>query len=163
MTISPHPGAPVDTPGVVAPPPLIFAGALLLALAIDLVLFRVRTGLSETARFALFAVLIVAAGALIAAALARFRRARTPVEPWKPSTAIVINGVYAFTRNPIYLGMALAYVALALLFDSFIALLFLGPVLVIMTTGVIAREERYLNAKFGDEYRRYKASVRRWA
>ncbi len=153
---------PSDNPGVIAPPPLLFAGVLLLGLAIDFVLIRLRTGLPETLRYALFAVLIVAAGALIAAAFVHFRRAGTHVEPWKPSTAIVTDGVYGFTRNPIYVGMALAYVALAVAADSLVALVFLIPALLIVTTGVIAREERYLESKFGDEYRRYKASVRRW-
>lgn len=162
MTASPSPGPPKDNPGVIAPPPLVFAGILLLGLAIDFVLVRVRTGFPEMPRYALFSFLIVAAAALIAAAFGRFRRAGTHVEPWKPSTAIVTDGVYRFTRNPIYLGMALAYVGLALAADSLIALVLLAPALVVMSTGVIAREERYLEGKFGDEYRRYKASVRRW-
>lgn len=162
MTAPPSPGAPRDNPGVIAPPPLIFAGLLLIGLAIDFVLIRVRTGLPETLRYALFAGLIVAGSALFLAALGRFRRAGTHVEPWKPSTAIVTDGVYGFTRNPIYVGMALVYAGLALVADSLVALVLLVPALVLIDTGVIAREERYLEGKFGDEYRRYKAAVRRW-
>ena len=72
------------------------------------------------------------------------------------------DGVYRFTRNPIYLALALLYGALALAADSAVPLLLLPPLLAAVQAGVIAREERYLEAKFGDEYRRYKASVRRW-
>lgn len=162
MTGTPPPGSPHDNPGVIAPPPLLFAGVLLISLAIDFGLIRVRTGLSETPRYALFAVLIIIAGVVIAAALGRFRRAGTQVEPWKPSTAIVTDGVYGFSRNPIYVGMALAFAALAIVADSLVALLLLPVALVVITMGVIVREERYLERKFGEEYRRYKASIRRW-
>ena len=70
--------------------------------------------------------------------------------------------MYRFTRNPIYLALALAYLGFALAVDSAVALAVLAPLLVLVRVGVIAREERYLAGKFGDEYRRYMASVRRW-
>ncbi len=66
------------------------------------------------------------------------------------------------TRNPMYLGMALVYAGLAIGFDGPIAFALLPLVLIAIQTQVIAREERYLEAKFGDDYRRYKAEVRRW-
>jgi protein-S-isoprenylcysteine O-methyltransferase Ste14 len=94
--------------------------------------------------------------------LRRFRAARTNPEPWKPSTAVVASGVYRHTRNPMYVGMTLVYLALALAFDSGVALLLAAPLLALVRWGVIAREERYMEAKFGDDYRRYRASVRRW-
>jgi hypothetical protein len=118
--------------------------------------------LPDGVRWALAAVLIAAAAALFAAALGRFRRAGTHVEPWRPSTALVTDGVYGRTRNPIYLGMTLAFLALALAADSAIALLALVPLLLVIQFGVIAREERYLAVKFGDAYARYASSVRRW-
>lgn len=83
-------------------------------------------------------------------------------EPWLPSTAIVTDGIYGFTRNPMYLAMTLVYVAMSLAVDSIVALLLLPLVLLAIRHAVIGREERYLEAKFGDEYRHYKASVRRW-
>ena len=61
-----------------------------------------------------------------------------------------------------YLAMAFIYAALALIFNSLLALVLLLPVLIIIQTQVIAREERYLEAKFGEPYTRYKAKVRRW-
>ena len=84
------------------------------------------------------------------------------MEPWRPSTALVTEGVYRFTRNPIYLALALLHLGSALAFDSALALASLPFALAAVQAGVVAREERYLEGKFGDEYRRYKSSVRRW-
>jgi protein-S-isoprenylcysteine O-methyltransferase Ste14 len=151
-----------DNPGVVAPPPLLYASALGAGLALDFFLLRTPTGLPGALRYGLAVVLIVAAGALITSAFVGFRRAGTHAEPWRPSTSIVTDGVYAFTRNPMYVGMALFYVAITLALDSVIALLFLIPLLIVIHYGVILREERYLDAKFGDPYRQYRLAVRRW-
>lgn len=151
-----------DTPGVIAPPPLLFLGALVIGAALDYGLARVSIGLPGWFRLGAGAILTAAAVGLLAGAFGRFRRAGTPVEPWRPSTALVTDGVYRFTRNPIYLAMALAYLGLALAVDSTALLVLLPPLLALVQVGVIAREERYLAGKFGDEYRRYTASVRRW-
>jgi protein-S-isoprenylcysteine O-methyltransferase Ste14 len=151
-----------DTPGVIAPPPLLFLGGLALGAGVDFGLLRVSTGLPGWFRLGAGAALAAAALGLAAGALGRFRRAGTAVEPWRPSTALVTDGVYRFTRNPIYLAMAVLYAGSALALDSAVALALLPPVLALVQVGVIRREERYLEARFGDEYRRYRASVRRW-
>jgi len=151
-----------DNAGVIAPPPLIFAAFLGAGLAVDVFVLRVTTGLPAGGRYAAAAVLAVAGLLLGFGALFRFRRAGTRPEPWHPTTAIVAEGVYRFTRNPMYLGMALLYAAVAVAADSVVALILLAPLIVVIRYGVIAREERYLATKFGDEYRRYQASVRRW-
>ena len=151
-----------DTPGVIAPPPLLFLGTLAVGAALDFGLLRVPTGLPGWLRLGAGAALAAAAAGLGAAALGRFRRAGTAVEPWRPSTALVTDGVYRFTRNPIYLAMALLYIGSALAMDSAVALVLLPPLLALVQIGVISREERYLERKFGDEYRRYRSSVRRW-
>ena len=107
-------------------------------------------------------VLAVLAGALAFGALGRFKRSRTPAEPWKPSRALVVQGPYRFTRNPMYLGMALLYAALAFGFGWLWALAVLVVVLVVIDRAVIAREERYLERRFGADYLQYKEQVRRW-
>jgi protein-S-isoprenylcysteine O-methyltransferase Ste14 len=89
-------------------------------------------------------------------------RAQTAVDPSKPTTAIVSDGVFRFSRNPLYLSMTLLYISISLLFNALWALLLLLPLLVIVQIGVIQREEVYLERKFGDEYLRYKSQVRRW-
>ena len=142
--------------------PLLFLGTLAVGLALDFGLLRTPTGRPGALRLGAAAVLAAAAITLAAGALRRFRRAGTAVEPWRPSTALVTGGVYRLTRNPVYLGMAFLYGGLALAADSVLALLLLPPLLALVQTGVVSREERYLERRFGDDYRRYRASVRRW-
>ncbi len=89
-------------------------------------------------------------------------RAGTNVNPYKPTTQIVTEGPYRFTRNPMYLSMTIFYLGLSLIFNSLWPLLLLPLVLVVITYGVIKREERYLEMKFGAVYSQYKARVRRW-
>jgi protein-S-isoprenylcysteine O-methyltransferase Ste14 len=94
--------------------------------------------------------------------LGSFHRAETPVEPWKPTTAIVTEGPYRFTRNPAYLGMALTYAGIAVLCKALWPFATLIIALIAIDRGVIAREERYLEREFGEEYLGYKRTVRRW-
>jgi protein-S-isoprenylcysteine O-methyltransferase Ste14 len=149
-----------DTAGVTAPPPLIYLGGL----AVGFVLEALLPGSSVPAalRWILGGALLVAGLALLASFNTLFKRKGTAVEPWKPTTAIVTTGPYRLTRNPAYVGMAVVYIAIALLADALWVLLPLPLVLVIIDRGVIAREERYLERKFGQEYLDYKRRVRRW-
>ena len=95
-------------------------------------------------------------------AVVLFRRIGTPPDPHEPSTRLALDGPYRFTRNPMYLGMAAVLAGLALIGNALWPLLALIPVIWWIRTQVIAREERYLEAKFGGEYRDFKARVRRW-
>ena len=151
-----------DNAGVIAPPPLIFLGVLAIALAIDWLIAGPSLGMSYGLRMLMAAILLIPGAALLFAAGARFSAAKTSIPPWRPSTALVTTGIYHYTRNPMYLGMTLAYVALSLFADSLIALLALPVALAVMHRGVIAREERYLEGKFGESYRAYMGQVRRW-
>jgi len=95
-------------------------------------------------------------------AITTIRSAGTRVETYKPTTAIVENGPYRFTRNPIYLGMFLGQTGLAIGFNSAWILAMLVPFYFVIRFGVIAREEAYLERKFGEVYLAYKSRVRRW-
>jgi protein-S-isoprenylcysteine O-methyltransferase Ste14 len=150
-----------DSANVTFPPPFIYLGMLLLGLLADRLLNLVWPLAPELriAAAAVFAPLGLAVG-LPAQRL--FTRAGTDVKPWKTSSAIVRHGIYRFTRNPMYLGMALLYLGLALALASVSALVLFPVLLAVIQTQVIAREERYLEAKFGEGYRSYKAAVRRW-
>jgi len=108
------------------------------------------------------AVLIVIAFALLLWGAATMLRAKTHVDPYQPTTAIVTNGPFRFTRNPLYVAMTIIYIGVALWLGSTTAYLFLPLVHLALHFGVVRREERYLEAKFGDEYRAYCARVRRW-
>ncbi len=149
-----------DTAGVPLPPPLIYvaglaAGGLAEAL-------RSTSGPPRPVSVAIAVLGVLAWLALDGLAAARFKRAGTPVIPFKPSTALVVDGPYRVSRNPIYLGMATLYVGLAFLLGLMWALLFLPLVLIAVDRLVIAREETYLERKFGPEYLEYTKRVRRW-
>lgn len=149
-----------DTAGVIMPPPLLFAGALLLGLLLD---WQWPTAvIGGHGQYWLGGALFGAGLLLVFNAMRAFKRAGTNVEPYKPTTAIVTDGPYRYSRNPIYVALFLAYFGIAVAVDSLWLLALALPLYFVMISGVIAREERYLERKFGDEYLRYKASVRRW-
>ena len=108
------------------------------------------------------AIVFLLALALFAWAIVTVTRAGSNVPTTRPTTAIVESGPYRFTRNPIYVGMCVGLVGLASAFDELWLLIVLVPFALVIRYGVIAREEAYLERKFGDAYRSYRARVRRW-
>lgn len=150
------------TAGVIAPPPLIFLAGLGLGLLADRLLDLTPMGWPPAMRGTAGLIPGVIGAAMIAAALGRFGQAGTPAEPWKPTTALTTGGVYRFTRNPMYLGMALLLAALGFGLGSRGVLLALPLVVLIVDRFVIAREEVYLTDLFGETYRAYRNRVRRW-
>lgn len=89
-------------------------------------------------------------------------RAHTPVDPMKPTTALVTEGPFRYSRNPIYVALTLLYLGVAFFMNTLWVLLLVIPALVVLHYGVIAREEAYLARKFGEAYRQYTTQVRRW-
>jgi protein-S-isoprenylcysteine O-methyltransferase Ste14 len=149
-----------DNAGVIAPPPLIYALTLVLSL-----LLHQRLPLPlvpHKAKKLLGSILI--GGAIVPSilALGKMRKAGTNIAPTQPTTALIVEGPYRFTRNPIYLGMTLLYTSIAVLANSLWPILLLPGVLFVITRGVIEREEAYLAQKFGAPYLAYKTKVRRW-
>lgn len=106
--------------------------------------------------------LVVCGGALMGWAVWTFRRARTAIYPNRPAVRVVREGPFRFTRNPMYVGMALIYLGLTAVLNSRWPLLFLPIVLVALVRLVIRREESYLAAAFATEYANYCRQVRRW-
>ena len=134
-----------DHPGVIMRPPLLFAGTFIIGVIIDLV---APLALFEDAvRWVAAAVAVVLGLVLAAGGMTLFHRAGTNVQTHMPSTAVVTTGLYRFSRNPIYLGLAALYVGLAFAANSGWALILLFPLMVVMRHGVVAREERYLEAR----------------
>ncbi|HEY7612201.1 MAG TPA: isoprenylcysteine carboxylmethyltransferase family protein [Gemmatimonadales bacterium] len=151
---------PSDTPQVLVFPPLLFGGTLVLALVLHWL--RPQPVLPPLAARLLGLLILVASGLLARSAETAMKRAGTNIPPNQPTLAIVTDGPFRFTRNPLYLATAGLYVGIALLVNALCPLLLLLPMLVILDWGVVRREERYLEAKFGDSYRDYRARVRRW-
>lgn len=153
-----------NTAGVIAPPPLIALGAVLIGVALDWLLpaFVLTLLLSLSARIILGVELIAAGAAFAIAGRSTFVRGGTNVNPYKPSTALVTTGIFGYVRNPMYVGLALLVAGIGIAFASDWTLVMLVPQMLIIHFGVVRREERYLEEKFGDDYRRFKAQVPRY-
>ena len=149
-----------DNSGVIVRPPLLYIGFLVLGLALDHV-WPMGAFTGGIWRGAGYAPIVLGFGGL-GGAMWHFRRAGTNVETYKPSTTVVRSGLYRFSRNPIYISLGLIYAGIAIAAGSPWALALLIPLLVVIRYGVIAREERYLEEKFGADYLGYKQSTRRW-
>ena len=148
-------------PPVLTPPPFIFLGALATGMALQAVWPLRLLPHSLTARL-LGGCLVLGGLGMSGAVVHHFRRAGTPVSPLRDSRRLVLTGPYRFSRNPDYLGQALVTGGLGLLLGSGWVLLALVPALLIVRYAVIAREERYLEERFGEDYRRFRSHVRRW-
>jgi protein-S-isoprenylcysteine O-methyltransferase Ste14 len=149
-----------DKAGVVAPPPLIYLGALVFGLLLGrrfpmIILPRTMArGLGWP---------LLGGGVLLLGWFEQaMRQADTPSNPYKPVERIAKEGPFRYTRNPGYLSMTLIYAGNASLANALRAVLLLPVALLVIERGVIEREERYLEGKFGEEYLSYKAQVRRW-
>jgi len=149
-----------DSPGVRVPPPLIFLGGL----AIGLVLSAwAPTEYLGRAIARPLGGLLIGIGVLLAlSAVGAFFQARTNLRPDRPSSALVRTGPYRFTRNPMYVSLAIVYGGVAVMMQSLWSLLLLPLVVAFIRTKVIAREEAYMGRRFGADYMRYKSEVRRW-
>ena len=149
-----------DSPGVVFPPPFIYLGWLAVGFALDY--FLPSSLLPDSVQYFVGGVAIAVSLGLFISAMRQFRKHGTNVRPDRPATAILSEGPYRFTRNPIYLAMALLYFGISIAADAPWVLAMLLPALLIMNFLVIPREERYLERSFGEEYLGYKSTVRRW-
>jgi protein-S-isoprenylcysteine O-methyltransferase Ste14 len=152
--------APTDNAGVRFPPPLIYLAGFLAGLLLErFVPLHISLG---PARWPLGTIFLIGWLALWIGALPMFRKARTPVSPREPVTALMTSGIFSRTRNPLYLGLMLFYLGVAAFVQSGWMLIFLIAVMLIIRFSVIAAEERYLERRFGDLYLAYKEKVRRW-
>jgi protein-S-isoprenylcysteine O-methyltransferase Ste14 len=153
---------PSDIPGVIAPPPLIFVGFLAAVATLEALLPLPRLWPAPTLRYVIGVVLAALGIALIMAGAQRFIAAGTNLPPMLPTTALVTDGPYRWSRNPLYLAMLAIYLGIAIAAGSLWGLVLVVPLFGLISVAVVAREERYMERKFGDVYRQYRARVRRW-
>ena len=153
---------PTRTSGVKFPPPAIYA----LGLAGGFLLGRrwpASVWPAHDIEVRLLGVLLFVLGLGIGAwAVLTFRAAGTSPNPMRPTATLAFGGPYRLTRNPMYLGLAFASAGFALFWNALWPLLSVPVAMALLSRFVIAREERYLEAKFGEDYVRYKVRVRRW-
>lgn len=151
-----------DGANVRFPPPLIYLAGLAIGIGADRIFSLPTLGLPLASRSVAGLALDLLGFLVMFAGAGLFLRHRTAIIPFKPATSLVTSGVLGWTRNPMYLGMAIFYVGLALILNSVAGLLVLPLVLAVVQTQVIAREEAYLERAFGREYVDYRKRVRRW-
>jgi len=156
-TLSAHGGARVRVP-----PPAVFFIATVLGVALHLFVHPLRLPLPTVVRLALGAALAAAATALVATTFGHFRRTGQDPAPWKPSPALIVEGPYRFSRNPMYLGVVCTQIALGVLLNQLWISALALPALAVVHVIAVRPEERYLRATFGDAYDAYCRRVRRY-
>ncbi|MEM6665744.1 MAG: isoprenylcysteine carboxylmethyltransferase family protein [Pseudomonadota bacterium] len=152
-----------DRPDIVILPPVLLVLALGLAVALEWlvpldILASWDTPVSLVPGLAIMAV----AGVLGVWGVLAFRRAGTHVHPTQPALVIVTDGPYRFTRNPMYLGIILLTIGIGVAASLDWALVLAPIVALVLHFGVVLREEAYLTAKFGAQYKALLAATRRW-
>ena len=159
MTAEGEPGQARGTAGVIAPPPVIY----LAFLGLGFVFEWLMPGAELPGWVQWFGAAVIVAGvALMISFESAFKRAGTDTNPYRPSTALATDGPYRYSRNPAYLGMATTYAGITFAAAAPWALLMLAPAMLVIQYGVIAREERYLERRFGEGYLAHKRTTRRW-
>ena len=143
-------------------PPLVYLGGVIVGVALHAFVMPLPIGLSTGLRIA-----VGVAGAMLGlvfmgGAIGLFRRTGQDPKPWEPTPEIISAGVYRITRNPMYVGMALLQIAIGVGLANWWIIILVPVVLAIVQATAVRHEEDYLERKFGGEFTRYKASVRRW-
>jgi protein-S-isoprenylcysteine O-methyltransferase Ste14 len=163
MTGDIMPNTALDRPPVAVFPPVIPFSALAIACGLQwLTPLGLIANIDQGWRIAFGAIIVIAGLLTTVTGRRALVRHGTNVNPLKPSTALVTDGAYRWTRNPLYVGMLAGLCGIAFIFSLDWLLLLLIPSFAIMHFAVVKREEQYLEQKFGDEHRRYKARVPRY-
>ena len=147
-------------PGLPVHPPVMYLAVLLVGVGLNH--WRAIAPIPEQLGDILGIALIVLGVAIMPPVLILYRRLRTPFNPHKPASALITDGPYRFSRNPAYIALTLWYLGIGLILNNIWVLLLTVPLLVIMDRLAIPREEQHLRVKFGQEYRLYESTVRRW-
>ena len=142
---------------------VVFGIPFLAAIALQLVVpLSLPRGFLTLALIPGGAALIIVGAALVVLARREFAQHGQPTDPGFTTSKIVTTGVFSVSRNPLYLGGVCILVGIAMAANLPWVLVLLLPALIACHYVLIAPEERYLAAKFGEEYRMYAASVHRW-
>ena len=151
-----------DGAAVRFPPPFVYLGAVVVGGLLHVFVFALPVDLPLALRMGLGVATALFGVALVAAAIGLFRRTGQDPKPWESTPEIISTGIYRFTRNPMYVGMALLQASIGITWGNGWILALVPVVLVTIYTIAIRHEEAYLERKFGSTYLDYKHSVRRW-
>lgn len=143
-------------------PPIVFMTCATIMILAERFIPGLAIGIPFRHQVAL-ALALVATG-VAALAIFQFTRSGTTVDPSRPEKAslLVVGGIYRLSRNPMYLGLLITLVALAVLLDNWISLAIVPLLPLWLTRFQIVPEERALAARFGDEFEQYRRRTRRW-
>jgi len=151
-----------DAADVRLPPPLVYVAAVVTGVALHVFVYPVHLALPMPVRIAAAVVTAVAGLALTGAALGAFRRTGQDPKPWKTTPEFIATGPYKWSRNPMYTGMALLQAGIAFGLANGWLLVLVPVVLAVIYMVAVRPEEAYLEEKFGESYRTFKRTVRRW-
>lgn len=149
-------------PGIYVPPSLIYVAFFFLSFLLQKIWPIDERPLHATMAYVLGWVLIALYFLLAFAAIRQFVVSKNTLVPIKPATSLQTTGIYAFTRNPMYLSLSLLYIGIAIFFGNWWTLLLLPLLVMVLQLYVIRKEEQYLHHAFGEQYDDYKRMVRRW-
>jgi protein-S-isoprenylcysteine O-methyltransferase Ste14 len=148
------------SPDVISCPPLLYLGAMAPGLLLD---WLVPVQKFSSASCPVTGWFLAFAGFCIGFwGVRTFIRAGTNVRPDLPVTALVTDGPFRYSRNPLYMACTIIYLGITLSVGSLWLLLMLVPTLAVVHYRIVRREEEYLEGRFGESYRAYKAQVNRW-
>ncbi len=149
-----------DAPNVKIIPPLVYLAGVIVGILINI--WIPTKIVASSLAWTLGGILIVCGAVLAGSAIFRFKDVGTTVRPDRAASTLVVVGPYRMTRNPMYLGLAVVYVGIAIADQSVWALILLPVVLTVIQRRAIEPEEAFLKRRFGANYIRYKENVRRW-
>ena len=149
-------------PGVYIPPPLFYVATFIAAICIQKKIHTPDDFFHTTAIKIIGVFFLIAAVFFIFRSIRQFFLTKNTVILIKPATSLQTTGVYTITRNPMYLGLAILYLAIACFIGNYWHVILLPLLLLIVQEYIIKREEKYLSLEFGDEFENYKHQVRRW-
>ena len=151
-----------DHPGIYVPPPIVYVLTFLAAVFIQ------KKVPIDDSLFHLQLTKIAGVGLLIIAlfflfrSLRQFFQSKNTLVTIMPARSLQTNGIYAITRNPMYIGLAIVYLGISCLIGNWWNIILFPLLLLVIQEYMIKREEKYLERRFGQVYLDYKSKVRRW-
>jgi protein-S-isoprenylcysteine O-methyltransferase Ste14 len=151
-----------DAASVRFPPPLVYLAAVIAGALLHAYVLPLPFDFPPGARIAVAIAIALLGVAMMIGAVGLFKRTGQDPKPWKTTPEIISSGIYRFTRNPMYVGMALLQTGIGVGFANGWIVALVPPVLIVIYAIAIRPEEAYLESKFGESYTEYKKSVRCW-